>query len=149
MSTGIRPGRPRKPDALSAAERMANMRARRKDAGLRLVQAWVPEVPPLYSDHMRLDARSLALHCAVARQLLEDPTLLDRARATLALWKRAAPRPRPGYFAEWERIMRRPLEEIAGFIVSMSEDAVRLRQSSPFAPLLSPQQRRRIYAAFR
>lgn len=148
MSTAGRPGRPRKPDASSPAQRMARMRARRKDAGLRLVQTWVPELPGLYSDHMRLDARSLVLHCAVARKLLEDPTLVDRARATLASWKRNAPRPRPGYFAEWERMMRRPPEEIAGFLASMSDDAVRLRQCSPFAPLLSPEQRRRIYAAF-
>lgn len=125
------------------------MRARKREAGLRLTQAWVPLAPTPYSDHMRLDARSLALHSAVARKLLGDPSLVDRARATLARWKRMAPRPRPTHFGEWERVMRRRPEQLAGFLVSMSDDAVRLRQSSPFAPLLSEEERTRIYAAFR
>jgi hypothetical protein len=97
---------------------------------------------------MRLDARSLALHCAVARKVLADPSLVEQARLTLSRWKASSPRPRPNYFAEWERLMRARPERIAGFLVSMSDDAVRLRQSSPFAPLLSAEERARIYAAF-
>lgn len=142
------PGRPRKADALTAAERMANMRARKRKAGLRLVQSWVAETAPVYSDHMRLDARSLALHCAIARKLLTDPALVRRARETLARWKRDASKPLPSYFEEWAEVMRRRPEEVAGFLVSMSDDAVRLRQSSPFAPLLSAEERAQIYAAF-
>jgi hypothetical protein len=37
----------------------------------------------IYSDHTRLDERSLALHRLVARKVLADPTLLDKARANV------------------------------------------------------------------
>ena len=39
---------------------------------------------PIYSDHSRLDERSLALHRLVAEKLLADPALLDKARAVAA-----------------------------------------------------------------
>jgi hypothetical protein len=35
-------GRPRKPDALTAAERMRRYRARKREAGFRVVTTWVP-----------------------------------------------------------------------------------------------------------
>jgi hypothetical protein len=35
------------------------------------------------------------------------------------------------------------------FMTSLRDKAVRLRQSSPFAGLLTPQERRRVYDAFR
>jgi hypothetical protein len=114
------PGRPRKPDAASAAERM---RASRE--------------------------RSLALHSLVARKLIADPALIDVARGTLRRWKANTPQPRPAYFAEWERILKRRPEEVAGFLVDMTEESTRLRQSSPFATLLTPEERAKVYAAFR
>ncbi len=147
--TRRRRGRPPKRDAKSAAERMAEMRARKRAAGLRPVQSWVAELAPEYSDHMRLDARSLALHSAVARRLVDDPSLLGKAKAILERWKRASVPPSPRYFADWERVMRRRPEQVAAFLVSMSDEAVRLRQSSPFAPLVTPEERERIYEAFR
>lgn len=89
------------------------------------------------------------MHCVVARKLMADPGLLARARENLQRWKSNSALPLPSYFAEWERIFRRPPEEVAGFLVTMSEEATRLRQSSPFSPLLSPEERNRIYEAFR
>lgn len=97
---------------------------------------------------MRLDARSLALHTLVARKLLSNPTLIAEARGNLARWKLQAPEPLPDYFAQWERLLAQPPEEVAGFLASMSQNATRLRQSSPFATLLDPEERARIYAAF-
>jgi len=128
---------------------MRASRERKRAAGLRLVQAWVTDAPLLYSDHQHLDARSLALHSLVARKIMADPELLNQARGNLARWKLNAPQPLPSYFEEWERILGRRPAEVAGFLVSMSEDATRLRQSSPFAPLLTPDERDRIYTAFR
>jgi hypothetical protein len=143
-----RPGRPRIRNSATAAQRMQASRTRKREAGLRLVQSWVPDAPVIYSDHMRLDARSLAIHSAVARKLIADPGLVAKARATLGRWKGLASGPLPTYFADWDRLLERPPEEIAGFLVSMTAEAVRLRQSSPFAPLLSPEERAKIYAAF-
>jgi hypothetical protein len=142
-------GRPRIPGAPDAAERMRASRERKRRAGLRLVQSWVASTPAAYSDHQRLDARSLAIHSLVARKLMADPGLVARARENLQRWKRNSPSPLPSYFAEWERIVRRPLAEVAGFLVTMSEEATRLRQSSPFSPLLTREERDRIYTAFK
>jgi hypothetical protein len=97
---------------------------------------------------MRLDARSLALHCLVARKIVSDPALVEQARTNLLRWKERASAPVPSYFEEWERILLRRPEEVAGFLVSMTEEATRLRQSSPFATLLRSDERAKVYAAF-
>jgi hypothetical protein len=116
---------------------------------MRQSNKWISAAPVVYSDHQRLDARSLAMHCQIARKLLVDPALCAQARDTLARWRSNAPHPLPRYFVEWASILKRCPEEIAGFIVGQGEDAQRLRQSSPFAGLLSPAERALIYAAFR
>lgn len=143
------PGRPRKPGAPGAAERMRAARERKRRAGFRLRQGWVNGAPQGYSDHQRLDARSLAMHCLVARKLLANPALITQARNTLARWRAQAAEPVPSYFPEWGRILRGSPGEIAAFLASMREDATRLRQSSPFTNLLSPEERARIFEAFR
>jgi hypothetical protein len=126
--------------------RMARERKRR--AGFRLHQSWVNAAPQVYSDHQRLDARSLALHCLVARKLLANPALIVQTRSTLARWRAQAAEPLPSYFFEWARILGRSPQEIAAFLASMGEDATRLRQSSPFTNLLAPEERARIFEAF-
>ena len=104
----------------------------------------------VYSDHAILEARSLAMHCLIARKIARDPGLLEIARSNLSAWKRSrASAERPRCLDEWERVLRRPWPEIAAFITSTSEDAARLRQSSPFAGVLDPAERRRVYEAFR
>jgi hypothetical protein len=143
------PGRPRKPGAPDAAERMRAARERKRRAGFRLQQGWVNAAPQGYSDHQRLDARSLAMHCLVARKLLANPALIAQARDTLARWRAQAAEPVPSYFLEWRRILEGSPGEIAAFLASMREDATRLRQSSPFTNLLMPEERARIFEAFR
>ena len=136
------PGRPRKPGAPDAAERMRAARERKRRAGFRLHQGWVNAAPQGYSDHQRLDARSLAMHCLVARKLLANPALIAQSRSTLARWRAQAAEPVPSYFLEGSP------EEVAAFLASMREDATRLRQSSPFTNLLTPEERARIFEAF-
>ena len=43
---------------------------------------WVVDGFPLtpYSDHRRLDMRSLAMHTLIARKIVRNPELLDLAR---------------------------------------------------------------------
>jgi hypothetical protein len=99
--------------------------------------------------HQRIDARSLALHRLVASKLLANPALIDQALGTLARWRAQADEPVPSYFDEWERILAGSPEAIADFLVSPTEDATRLRQSSPFTNVLTSHERSRIFAAFR
>src|SRR3981189_1357259 len=120
------PGRPRKPGAPDAAGRTRAEGERKRVAGFRLHQGWVNAAPQGYSDHQRLDARSLAMHCLVARQLLANPDLTARAPNTLARWRAQAAEPVPSYFLEWGRILEGSPGEIAAFLASMREDATRL-----------------------
>lgn len=143
-------GRPRKDTTMTAAERMRAYRQRKRDAGLRNVRRWEPaEGARQYSDHRILDARSLAMHCKIAQKISHDPDLLDKAKANLARWSAKSANPPPHYLDEWHEILKRPWPEIAEIITSMSEDATRLRSSSPFAGILSAAERDQIYAAFR
>jgi hypothetical protein len=129
---------------------MRNMRTRRKAAGYRSESRWVSEPDAVsYSSHRLLDARSLAMHALIAEKMVRDPRLLEHARRTLRRWKERQSGPAPAWMNEWGSILRRPLMEVAAFITEISERAARLRQSSPFAGVLSMQERKRLYEAFR
>jgi hypothetical protein len=151
-STGKKRGRPSKGNAKTAAERMRAYRKRKRDAGLKSVRHWEPAEGASvrqYSDHRILDARSLAMHCMIAEKISRDNNLLEKARENLERWIAKSGDPQPRYLREWREILKRPWPEIAELITTMSEDATRLRSSSPFAGVLSDDERDRIYAAFR
>jgi hypothetical protein len=139
---------------------MRNLRARRRAAGLKAIVTWVPATgasevseppaPGVYSSHRIHDARSLAMHVLIARKIERDPQLLEVARRNLARWKQqCAPGPRPRWMRTWTALLRRPWPEIAARITALTEEGAQLRQSTPFAGVLTPAERRRIYDAFR
>lgn len=140
--------RPRTGRALSAAERMRRYRARRRAAGLRSVRSWMPR-EATWSDHRVADARSLAMHVLAARRIGADPALLGRARATLDRWLDRYGEHPPAAMIEWRALLARSWSEIAAHATALSEEGARLRQSSPLATVLSAEERRRIYDAFR
>ncbi len=151
-SKSRKPGRPRTENPLSAAERMRAYRKRKRDAGLKSVRRWEPAEGTggrQYSDHRILDARSLAMHCKIAQKISRNPELLNKARANLERWSAKAPEPKPRYLREWHEILERPWPEIAEIITSMRDESTRLRSSSPFAGVLSDEEREQVYAAFR
>jgi hypothetical protein len=117
------------------------------------VVAWVPEasdVPRTYSSHRLHDARSLAMHALIAARISRDPQLLEVARRNLERWSARWSQGRaPKWFQEWSVILAKPWATVAALITEPSEEATRLRQSSPFAGVLSPVERKRIYDAFR
>ena len=144
-------GRPKKANPLSAAERMRAYRKRKRAAGLKSVRRWVAaegDELARYSDHRVLDARSLAMHCKIAKKITRQPELLEVAKQNLARWQQKSAGESPRYLEEWQAILERPWSEIAGLITSMSDEATRLRSSSPFAGVLTNAERRRIYEAF-
>ncbi len=85
------------------------------------------------------DRRSLELHRAAVRRLREDPIRLQRARQRVAAW-RAGKSP-PHYAERWKEILDRPLPRILAFMVEESDLAQELRSCSPFAGILTPQER--------
>jgi len=99
---------------------------------------------PIYSDHHRLDERSLALHQRVAEKVLADPALLDKARGNVRRWQESHGSPSLA-LAEWEQILTGTADQVARFLVERSEKATRLRQSSPFTGILTEPERLAIY----
>ena len=96
----IRTGQP-----LSPAERVRRHRARRRAAGLRAVTRWRSSTPA-WSDHRVAEARSLAFHVLAARRIAANPSLLKRARSTVARWlERYGERP-PAALREWQELQR-------------------------------------------
>lgn len=84
-----------------------------------------------------------------AKRIAADHRLLDRARATLESWiTRYGERP-PAALLEWKALLARPWREVTARATELSDDAARLRQSSPLATLLSEAERRRVRDAFR
>ena len=145
-------GRPRTGSAMTAAERMRRLRERRKAAGLKAVVAWVrekPQMAPTYSSHRLLEARSLAMHAVIARKIERDPTLLAIAHRNLQRWRIRGKDAPPAWLEEWQEVLKQPWQHIAALITEPSENGARLRQSSPFAGILTSKERWRIYEAFR
>lgn len=132
---------------------MRRYRARQKAAGLTAVARWVPRADARallpFSPHRLLEARSLALHCLIARKIMAEPSLIGIAHRNIEAWRRKTAGAEPEYLAEWQRILALPVPQLAALITEQSENAVRLRQSSPFAGILTAAERKRIYDAFR
>lgn len=101
----------------------------------------------IYSDHSRLDERSLALHQLVAQKVQAAPVLLDKARGNVRRWQDANGNPSLA-LAEWEQILNSPVNEVLTLLVERSERATRLRQSSPFTGILTEAERRAIYESY-
>ena len=92
--------------------------------------------------HELTDEISLAMGCLIASRLSQQPELLEVARKNLDRWTRLNANA-PGLlrcYAEWRGILDRPPEEICDLLRSDSEEARRLRQNSPFAGVISPQE---------
>ncbi len=148
-----RPGRPPTGRAQSAAERMRRYRARQRAASLRVATRWQPAasaaISPGVLKHRIIEARSLAMHCLIARKIEADRRLLAAARRNLEKWIARYGEGTPRALEEWREILGRPWPEIAALITDADGPAVRLRQSSPFAGVLTPAERRLVYEAFR
>lgn len=128
------------------------MRERRKANGLKSVSRWVEvgqAVQSPYSSHRLLEARSLAMHVMIAEKIFRKPSLLEGVRRNLERWKAHYAEALPDGLREWEHILTRPFPEIASIMTELSERGAQLRQSSPFAGILSSRERRRIHGAFR
>jgi hypothetical protein len=97
--------------------------------------------------HQRLDRRSLALHRAIADKLRADPSLLALAYDNLDRWSKQKGRSQP-YWDAWREILARPLEEVLVLMVEESEKMTAMRQSTPFAGVLTPNERWAIYDQF-
>jgi hypothetical protein len=76
------------------------------------------------------DTAKLIMDRLIARSLARDPTLIDRAKASLA--KMSLRFPDCSFVADWEKLLRLPTQELRILLTSRDQDMKRLRLSSPF-----------------
>ena len=91
--------------------------------------------------HQQIDDRSLAMHRLIAKKLRRDPELLSKAKATLARWRRKGDESTRAYDDEWVRALDAGLDATLRIALGRSQRATALRQCSPFAGILTPQER--------
>jgi hypothetical protein len=94
--------------------------------------------------HRVAELQALAYHRLVAERLDED--IVDNARRRLRRWRRED-RVDPRWAEAWERVLELPLPRIAKTISADTKRARELRQTSPFAGVLTEQERRRLLHA--
>ena len=76
------------------------------------------------------DTAKLIMHRLIARSLVRDPLLVDRAKVSLA--KISVHFPDRSFVAEWEELLRLPTWELRALLTSRNPNMKRLRLSSPF-----------------
>ena len=101
---------------------------------------------PRRRTHRLPELQSLAYHRAVADRLDDD--LVSEARRRIVRWLRED-RIDPRWAEEWLLILTKPTRDIARTISADTRRARELRQTSPFAGVLTEQERRRILEAVR
>ncbi|WP_421118053.1 helix-turn-helix domain-containing protein [Aquihabitans daechungensis] len=108
-----------------------------------MVSAERTDEPPL----TREDRRSLAFHRIVARRFLDDPVAVRaKARNNLTTMRRensdgSADR----YFDRWGALLRGSEADLVGVLLRTDDEARSLRQVTPFAGVLTPEERARVY----
>jgi hypothetical protein len=94
------------------------------------------------SSHIDLDRRSLAMHQMIAEKIRQTPALFNVALDNVQRWKAMAAGDKvPSYLTEWEHILKKGQGVALAKATEASEDATRLRQSTPFAGVLQPKER--------
>jgi hypothetical protein len=93
--------------------------------------------------HRRREIESLAIHRRIASMMERNPeAVIGKALGNLHAWMARQDGPcADGAFQEWlDFLSQKSPREVADFIVSDTEEASRMRQSSPFAGVLSPRE---------
>jgi hypothetical protein len=91
--------------------------------------------------HRAAELNGLLYHRLVAQRL--DDRLVEDARRRLERWREDG-RIHPRWADEWRRLLTQSLPKIAKTISADTEVAQELRQTSPFAGVLTEQERRRL-----
>jgi hypothetical protein len=99
-------------------------------------------------NHQRIDERSLAFGRLIADRVRSDPALLATARATVARWlTTCSPRSR-STLLEWDHALAGGVAPTIDLLTGTDQRATRLRQSNPFAGVLSAAERNAVLREF-
>ena len=102
---------------------------------------------PIVKNHLQIDERSLLLARAIVRKIDSDPKRegLSKARRTCRRWAGEHGNP---YIREWSSILEGPWPLIRERLLDPSEAGTALRQTNPFAGVLSPRERWALYREY-
>lgn len=98
------------------------------------------------SGHGRAERQSLAYHRALSKRL--NRQMVDEALHNVWKWRDQG-RMDERYARQWERVLEQPVSEVKRVINSDAAEARDLRQSSPFAGMLSEPERKKILAGIK
>lgn len=128
--------------------RLSTLRRILEAAGMALEWRYRPAAHATILGLTREDRRSLALHRVIAARLLADPeAVIAKARRNLRVMRRAnSDGSADPWFAEWDRRLAGPVAGVVEVLVSHDQEARDLRQVTPFAGVLTDDERREIYA---
>jgi hypothetical protein len=93
--------------------------------------------------HKTIDERSLALAARIVERIDLDPRRegLTKARATCRHWQHILTGNQKACADEWFEILQKPWEDIRDILLDPGEEAMRLRQNTPFCGILSNTER--------
>jgi hypothetical protein len=94
--------------------------------------------------HRLAEERSVEYHRYIAERLRREPEILEMARQRVRSWLETSGHV-PFYARKWAEILEGDLPSIQAFLIERSELAIELRQSTPFAGALPPEERWRIW----
>ncbi len=117
------------------------IRDQRRHAADLDVRTLLPSRRGHIAGHRKAELRSLAYHRAVAQRL--DKRIIADAEHRLDRWQREG-RIHPKWAEKWRRVLAKSEPQIARVLSSNSEHSRSLRQSSPFAGVLTEHERRRV-----
>ncbi len=98
--------------------------------------------------HRKLELRSICLNEAIGRKISLDPTIIESTKNEI-IKLISEHKESSIYFLRWLEILNSPLDFIQSKLIEDGEEMAALRQSSPFAGILSPKERWEIYETFR
>lgn len=118
--------------------------------GLTLLYGWLPHEwresagGPVRS-HRHLDERARRLAAEISKRLPNDPSLIGRSKSWIDDRLKVAGRREAPVLKEWRRILDDlSLQQVQALLREESERADRLRQSLPFAEVLTPAERQHL-----
>ena len=99
--------------------------------------------------HSLLDQRALEMDRLIANRIMEDSSVLDKARSTLARWLDIADHSSRPALLEWKEILAGSPSRVREVLLGEDDDCKRLRQSSPFCGILTNHERTQILLKYR
>ena len=102
--------------------------------------------------HSHSDQLHLALALAAAAKLRQQPDLFAKVRRQLARWRADLDGTQVGtrpYLERWEALAAQGPEAMISQVLETSEQATAMRQTAPFAGVLTSQERMAIIHALR